>query len=93
MWHQGKRVGRERVFSESMALQLMAQHRATVMELRARRGAGAARDEADAEIRARLILRVERMQENLAGRQTLAGLQRQAGAAEEGGDGAQPSVV
>lgn len=93
VWHQGKRVGRERVFSESMALQLMAQHRATVMELRARRGAGAARDEADAEIRARLILRVERMQENLAGRQALAGLQRQAGAAEESGDGAQPPVV
>lgn len=89
VWHQGKRVGRERVFSESMALQLMAQHRTTVMELRARRGIGAAHDEADEAIRARLILRIETMRENLTGQQMPVGQQRQTGEAEESGDGAQ----
>jgi hypothetical protein len=63
VWHQGKRVGRERVFSERLALQLMARHRDTVMGLRGGRAPQA--EDAD-EIRARLIAKFESMELRLA---------------------------
>lgn len=64
VWHQGKKVGSERIHDERLAMQLMSQHRDTVLALR---GLRMPELESEEEIRARLIARFELIEARLTG--------------------------